>query len=87
LVENAIKHGISNIVQGGNVTIRTAREKGKVEIKVINSGELAIESDTGIGIENTRRRLDIQFNGKAEFILTQEDISVVATLIFNDEDI
>lgn len=87
LVENAIKHGISNIVDGGEVIIRTSRSNGNVEISVSNSGQLGKNSDTGIGIANTRRRLDIQYNGKAEFVLAQRENSVVATLIFNDEDI
>ena len=87
MVENAIKHGISNIVDGGEVIIRTSRSNGNVEISVSNSGQLGKNSDTGIGIANTRRRLDIQYNGKAEFVLKQQENSVVATLIFNDEDI
>lgn len=87
LVENAIKHGISNMMQGGEIKISTLREDGFVKIHVINSGELGKIVDTGIGIANTRRRLDIQFKGKAEFILAQEGNNVVATLIFNDENV
>lgn len=87
LVENAIKHGISNMIHGGEIKISTTRENGTVKIQVINSGELGKSIDTGIGIANTRRRLDIQYKGKAEFILSQEGNNVVATLIFNDENI
>lgn len=87
LVENAIKHGISNMIQGGAIKISTLREDGYVKIHVINSGELGKLVDTGIGIANTRRRLDIQFKGRAEFILAQEGNNVVATLIFNDENV
>lgn len=82
LVENAIKHGISNIIQGGEIFISTKKVDDEICIQVINSGELGNAADTGIGIANTVRRLDIQYNGKAEFILKEEENKVVATLVF-----
>lgn len=87
LVENAIKHGISNMIEGGEIKIKTWKEQGCIKIQVDNSGELNEKVDTGIGIANTRRRLDIQYKGRAEFILAQEKNKVVATLIFQDENI
>jgi sensor histidine kinase YesM len=42
------------------------------------------EVDTGIGLQNTRRRLDLQFKEKAEFELEQNGGEVIARLIFND---
>ena len=85
LVENAIKHGISNLVHGGEIMIRTEKRSGDVVISVANSGELSDKVDTGIGLANTRRRLDLQFKGKAEFELVQEGEKVVARLIFKQE--
>ena len=82
LVENAIKHGISNIIQGGEISISAKKIDDEILIQVTNSGELGNETDTGIGISNTIRRLDIQFSGKAEFILKEEGNKVVATLVF-----
>ena len=82
LVENAIKHGISNLIDGGEITIRTERSEGDVFITVINSGSLGNNADTGIGIQNTRRRLDIQFRGTVDLELRQEGDKVVARLIF-----
>ena len=87
LVENAIKHGISNMIEGGEIKIKTWKEQGCIKIQVDNSGELNEKVDTGIGIANTRRRLDIQYKGRAEFILAQKKNKVVATLIFQDENI
>lgn len=82
LVENAIKHGISNIVNGGEIGIVTRKVGDEVQLIIRNSGTLGSTTDTGIGIKNTRRRLDIQYKGKAEFLLTQEENAVVATLTF-----
>jgi sensor histidine kinase YesM len=80
LVENAIKHGISHLVNGGTILIRTSNEKEKMLMEVSNSGELKPTADSGIGIANTRRRLDLQFKGKAHLELLQVDANVVARL-------
>jgi len=84
LAENAIKHGISNLIEGGTITISTLKDGHRKIIQVSNTGELRGEVDTGIGIQNTRRRLDLQFKDKAEFELDQNDGEVIARLIFND---
>ena len=84
LAENAIKHGISNLIEGGIIHISTYRDGSKVVVEVSNTGELRGEVDTGIGIQNTRRRLDLQFKEKAEFELEQKEGKVIARLIFND---
>lgn len=82
LVENAIKHGISNLVNGGDILIATRKIGNSIVISVKNSGEIAGKSDTGIGIENTKRRLALQFKESAEFELMQKDNQVTAQLIF-----
>ena len=87
LVENAIKHGISNLVNGGVITIETRRLENKVLIAVSNTGELIKQTEestgAGIGLENTKRRLALQFKGAAAFELIQKENEVVAQLIFN----
>ncbi len=84
LVENAIKHGISNLVEGGEIIIETNKTGGIVTISVTNSGEIIdeINFEKGIGIENTKRRLALQFKDAAEFELFQNGNNVIAQLIF-----
>jgi LytS/YehU family sensor histidine kinase len=84
LAENAIKHGISNLIEGGTITISTIKDGSSTIVQVSNTGELRGEVDTGIGLQNTRRRLDLQFKEKAEFELKQNGGEVIARLIFND---
>jgi LytS/YehU family sensor histidine kinase len=60
----------------------------KVVIIVSNTGELTDQGDeelmgVGIGLENTKRRLALQFKGAAEFELIQKNKEVVAQLMFN----
>ena len=68
LVENAIKHGISNIPAGGKIDINIAEKNGEVlEIMVMNDGTfdpLKIP-DTGIGLANSRKRLDLLFGDES----------------------
>jgi sensor histidine kinase YesM len=79
--ENAIKHGISKIVEGGKVIISTKRiTENWIELMVVNSGELGLQVDTGIGIENSKRRLDLQYNGNALFELFQKEEHVICSI-------
>lgn len=82
LVENAIKHGISNLINGGEISIKTMSTNDTISIIVKNSGSLKKEIDLGIGIENTRRRLDLQFQGSANLEIHQEGDSVVSSITF-----
>jgi LytS/YehU family sensor histidine kinase len=60
LVENAIKHGIAERIEGGTVRIAAARHDGVLTIEVEND----VDSDApprrgeGVGLANVRRRLD-----------------------------
>lgn len=86
LVENAIKHGISQQINGGFIRISIQKKNGKLLITVENTGQLNNSVDSGIGIANTERRLAIQFKDKAAFSLQQLETTVVATLTFDYEE-
>jgi len=79
--ENAIKHGVSQIVEGGSIIVRTVRkDPDTVLLSIENTGKLGKKTDTGIGIENTRRRLDLQYHGKANFELFESGKNVVCNI-------
>lgn len=83
LVENSIKHGISKLMQGGIIQITAKKSNNLVEISVVNSGKLDFQHqpETGIGVENTVKRLDLEFGDKASFVLHNiEDNKVEALL-------
>ncbi len=71
LVENAIRHGIGQRVGAGTVTIRAAREGEELVVDVINTGpELSGEHRAGgIGLRNTRARLDQTYGHAASLTL------------------
>lgn len=87
LVENAIKHGVSKSVEGGFIKISTKKFATHIQVEIENSGSLNQKKDTGIGIENTQRRLAIQYKDNAKFTLQQLDNSVLSTLTFNYEKV
>lgn len=62
LVENAIKHGISNLPNGGMVHIRSSLENESLVVEVINTGQLKVGiQGTGIGLKNASDRLKLLF--------------------------
>ena len=70
LVENAIKHGINKQEHGGFITVRSVFVNNHHELLVINSGiyqSKIDKSETGFGIKSTQDRLNLLYQGKANF--------------------
>lgn len=65
LVENAIKHGIANLLDGGVLSIRVSRKATQLHICIANDvdadswtqGRPTKQGKSGIGLENVRQRL------------------------------
>ena len=86
MVENAIKHGISNLKNGGLVRIRAFIEDKHVCIQVLNTGNLQKVMDLGVGIENIQKRLELQYGENASFTLREvPDNFVEALMCFKNE--
>ncbi len=84
LVENAIKHGISNLTEGGMITIRTTLLKNKkLQIEISNSGTYNPEATpaSGYGIKNTRDRLAHVFADEASFSIFNEKFFVKTQIV------
>lgn len=80
LVENALKHGISQRVAGGyvHVFVRVA-PPNRLEIEVYNTGTYAPDSnpDSGLGLDNLTRRLAALYGPSATFSIAQSAPEVV----------
>jgi two-component system LytT family sensor kinase len=57
LVENAIRHGIAHRIEPGCVEIRSERQGDKLRIEVRDDGPGFASNTPGIGLTNTRARL------------------------------
>jgi len=65
LVENAIKHGIANLPQGGTITLSLQREENAWAFRVRNSGAYKPGDNKGSGLANLRQRLQLQYGERA----------------------
>jgi LytS/YehU family sensor histidine kinase len=81
LVENSLKHGISNIKSGGEVTLSTLVTDHQLQIEVTNSGKLQkSENSTQLGLKNIKKRLELLYGQNATFTLKEIENKVVATI-------
>lgn len=80
LVENAIKHGISQSLNGGVIGIEvTPNQNGYfVEIRNTTGVSQNLKNSTGTGLINTQSRLDLFYGDRHQFaISTVSDMTVV----------
>ncbi len=77
LVENAIKHGIDKSIEGGLIDVKITRQEDKLSIQVQNPGKLQANHSQGVGLENLKERLRIQYQNKATFSLKMMDKQTV----------
>ncbi len=81
LIENAVKHGISNLKSGGEINLVIYRTEVYLYIIVTNSGSLSIgKGNTKLGLENIKKRLVLLFGTNAHFSLLEKDTFVEAKI-------
>jgi two-component system, LytTR family, sensor kinase len=81
LVENAIKHGISRRVEGGEIRISIQTDTKFLSVAVYNSGQIQEQTSTeGIGLANTRKRLELIYGQSATFSMREKAGEVIVEL-------
>ena len=74
LVENAVRHGIARQTGAGRIEIHAHRENGSLEMRVRDTGpglrQSLRSSGTGVGLANTRARLEQIYGADYQFELT-----------------
>lgn len=84
LVENGIKHGISKLQKGGEISVQTKVKDDTLYIKIRNNGQVPhqkLNGSKGFGVENTKQRLKLLYGKKATFRMVNEDENTVLTEI------
>ena len=86
LTENAIKHGVSNLVNGGLIQISTEIIDSELKVKIRNSGQLKFGAKpatkgTGVGLVNTQERLKLIYGDRASFKMYNENDKFVVVEI------
>ncbi len=87
LVENAVKHGIANAVDGGMVSLEVARAgEGWYRLRLTNTGEPFRDCSGGTGLTNTVGRLDLLYGDRHDFrIQCDESQRTVVSFCFSGE--
>lgn len=82
LIENAAKHGIANLKNGGRIVLTIQRMDDELLIEVRNTGKLNIsKNSTQLGLQNIKQRLKLLYADKASFTLEEVSDEVVAKII------
>ncbi|MFA3792562.1 sensor histidine kinase [Aliiglaciecola sp. SL4] len=83
LVENAIKYGIANKKQGGQLTLVAKRQSEALFLQVRNTGKIenSLQDSTGMGLNNIQQRLALLYADKASITMTEQDAQVVVTIL------
>jgi two-component system, LytTR family, sensor kinase len=86
-VENAIKHGISQLPKGGELNIDIHAKKSSICLVVANSGQLSQNGNhspktpRASGCANSKQRLKLMYGEEASLNLTEADGTVYTTMI------
>jgi hypothetical protein len=87
LAENALKHGIERIRDGGRVDIRCSMESGRLFLEIRNSAVPADVEDSktdinskGVGLANVGSRLALLYGDKAKLALSRQDNEFVVRI-------
>lgn len=82
LVENAIKHGIAPLKQGGVLTIKARIDNGSLKVFVNNPFDPAIDtSGTKLGIKNLSQRIELMFAKQAKLTQTSNNETYYSELV------
>jgi sensor histidine kinase YesM len=92
LVENAIRHGIAPNARPGWIAVRASREGDQLVVEIRDSGdglppERLMALNRGVGLENTRARLEHLYRTAYEFTFANRErgFSVTVRIPFQIE--
>jgi two-component system, LytTR family, sensor histidine kinase AlgZ len=74
LVENAVKHGIAGLPEGGEIRLAVERQNGRLAIVVENSWdpEAPPRRSGGMGLRNVQKRLEARYGKDASLLVNTE---------------
>lgn len=89
LVENAIKHGIENRREAGHLALQARDTGANILITLSNTrcpSPVAAERNTGTGLGNLRRRLELLYGSRASLVTHGETDTFTVALTLPKED-
>ena len=88
LVENGVRHGISHLPNGGEILVSVAENpQGILDLRVINTGKYnpdkrSPNAGSGIGLANSRRRLNLLYGDNSSIEILNDNNSVICKVKF-----
>ena len=85
VVENAFKHGVS-ATKPSDIRFKMEVENGEIEFMASNTNLPKDETDksgSGIGVDNLKKRLEILYPGKHEYLIHQRNDLYIAEMHLN----
>jgi len=79
LVENGVKHGISQLTEGGTIILKTVIIDDELKIQISNSGHYVNGRKNGLGLTNTVQRLKLLYGDAAYLRISNEKNNFVLT--------
>lgn len=83
LIENGIKHGLEHLKLGGLLRLSCEHDDQQLYFEIINDipqTPARTSSNTGIGLKNTKRRLDLLYGDKAELKISSSHYKFTVNL-------
>ena len=72
LIENSVKHGISNSIEGGEISISIFKEGSKLKFEIADTGVGIRDKESifgkGVGLTNTRLRLQKMYQSQLQVL-------------------
>jgi len=90
LVENAVKHGVGQLLEGGVVRVHAVRAGSQLKLRVENdvdpAGGAATADGSGVGLANVRQRLAAAYGIEASVHATREGARFSVALVLPADD-
>jgi two-component system, LytTR family, sensor kinase len=76
LVENAVRHGIAHAAGAGEISIQSKKGNGTLQLKIRDTGPgiASHKIQEGIGLANTKRRLEHMYGNDFRFEMQNEEM-------------
>ncbi len=84
LIENAVRHGISQLIDGGTISINATISSGRLKITVDNpyDPDYIPKKGTGLGITNVKARIQTLFGNEGRIEVEKKENLFKVELIF-----
>jgi LytS/YehU family sensor histidine kinase len=85
LLENSFKHGVERLRENAKVIINFTSSENEIKFEIENNFDSSenLKNETGIGLKNLKRRLELTYPNKHNLVLSSTESNYSAKLILN----